>query len=203
MKSSRYCALNPIARAHRYRRLRWNPPTRPSRSTRRKSSTRPFPAQAHGARPLIGELRYAGDRRCSHRHASAIDLEMSFRQHRLVVGKLPGELARRQQAAAPRGRIAWTHPWRSRWSRHRESEQRLQFVHRLLRNQRFHLARNAFKLFSRPLHVRQSMSVGRNHGDRLRLQHHQRAIQRVARLFAGDGEARLRNHRPQYLPRES
>ena len=46
--------------------------------------------------------------------------------------------------------------------------------------------------------MRQSVSISRDHGDRLRLQHHQRAIQRVARLFARYGKPRLRNHRPQH-----
>ncbi len=45
------------------------------------------------------------------------------------------------------------------------------------------------------------MAVGRDHGDRLRLQHHKPAIQRVARLFVGNGEDRAADHAAQSLRR--
>ena len=49
------------------------------------------------------------------------------------------------------------------------------------------------------LDVRQAMAVGRHHGDRLRLQHHQPAIQGVTRLFAGNGEDGAADHAAQGL----
>src|SRR5580700_11117926 len=49
------------------------------------------------------------------------------------------------------------------------------------------------KLFTGSFTVRQTVSVGRDHGDGLRLQQHQRAIQGVARLFIRNREPSPRN----------
>ena len=80
-----------------------------------------------------------------------------------------------------------------------ESSSDLSSSMRFLGDEGLQLARNAFELFAAALDVGQAMSVGGHHGDGFRLQHHQRAVQGVARFFAGDGKAGLGNHGAQYL----
>ena len=57
-----------------------------------------------------------------------------------------------------------------------ESSSDFEFVHGLFRDEGLHFAGDAFELLAAALDVRQAMAVGRNHGDRFGLQHHQRAI---------------------------
>ena len=78
-------------------------------------------------------------------------------------------------------------------------EQGLQFVHRFFRDQSFHFAGDAFEFLAGALTVGEAMSVGRDHGDGLGLQQHQRAIQRVARLFVRNREPGARDQAAQNL----
>src|SRR6185369_4296996 len=55
------------------------------------------------------------------------------------------------------------------------------------------LAGDAGKFRGGVLDVRQAVSVGGDHDDGFRLQHHQRAVQRVTRFFIGDGEDGFRD----------
>lgn len=68
-------------------------------------------------------------------------------------------------------------------------EQGLQFVHRFFRDQSFEFAGDAFKFFTGAFAVGEAMSVGRDHGDGLRLDQHQRAVEGVARFFIRNRES--------------
>jgi len=70
----------------------------------------------------------------------------------------------------------------------------LHFRQSFFRHERAHFARQSGKLVV-GLGDGQAMPVGSNHGDRVRLEQEQSAIERVARFFIRDCERRLRDQR--------
>ena len=130
-----------------------------------------FEPEADGAGALVGELGYARDGRAEFVALDEDRLGDVFGQHGFVVGELAGELARGQQARADaeeeRGFVFGEVDGLDVGV-----EQGLEFVHRFLRDQRLHLAGDAFELFSGALDVGEAMAVGGHHGDRLGLEDH-------------------------------
>ncbi len=120
-------------------------------------------------------------------------------QDSFVVGELAGELARGQQARADaeveRGFIFGKVDRLGVCT----VEQRFQLVHGFLGDEGFHLARDAVEFFAAALNMREAMAVGGDHGDGLRLEHHQCAVQGVTGFFVGDGESSLGDHPAQHL----
>ena len=76
-------------------------------------------------------------------------------------------------------------------------EQLLQLLQRLARNQNALFAADAFQNLVGLFDVGQPVAVGGDHGQRLGLDHQQRAVERVARLFVGDGKDGARDQRLQ------
>ena len=81
--------------------------------------------------------------------------------------------------------------------RFRCGEQLLQLLQSFARNQHPLLAADALESFVCLLYERQPVPVSRHHRQRLRLDHQQRAVQRIARLLIRNGKNSARNQRLQ------
>jgi hypothetical protein len=71
----------------------------------------------------------------------------------------------------------------------------LQFLESLTRDEDAFLAADAFEGLVGFLDEREAMAVSGDHGQRLCLDDQQCAVERIARLFVGDGEDGARNER--------
>src|SRR5271156_4969472 len=73
-------------------------------------------------------------------------------------------------------------------------EQGLQLSQRLTRDQGLLLSADVLERFACLLNVCQAVTVGCDHGERLRLQNEQSAIQGITRFLVGNGENSFRDH---------
>ena len=76
-------------------------------------------------------------------------------------------------------------------------EQRLQLLQRLARHQRLLLGIDAGEVFAPLLDVRETMAVSGDHGNRLRLENQQGAVEGIAGFLIGNREDRPCDERAQ------
>ncbi len=154
-----------------------------------------FEAQADGAGALVGKLRDALDGRGQFTGAHHGELGVVARHHGLKVGELAGELARAQGAMADAEEQRVLVVGKLDLFGIGVRQQLLQLLQGLARNEHALFAADAFEGFVGLFDKREAMAVGRDHGQRLGLDDQQRAVERVARFFVGDGEDGARDER--------
>jgi len=143
---------------------------------------------ADRARAFVGKLRHALDRGAQLTGADNGELGVVARHHGFKVRELAGELARAQgtRANAEEERVLVVGKLDGLGVG--IVEQLLQLLQGLARNQHALFATDAGQGLVDLFDKGQAVTVGGDHGQRLGLQNQQRAVERIARLFARDGE---------------
>ena len=131
------------------------------------------------------------------------NLLLSRGQDGLVVGELAGELAAGEHAAADAEEERLLVVGELDGLGVGGVEQASELAERLARDEGLLFAGDAFECFAELFDVGEAVAVGGDHGHGLGLEHQQRAVEGVARLFVGDGEDGLRDHVAQRRRRRS